>query len=553
MKHVAPHNWRLSRITGFCLVAVLNFVVGGNVIAAPDPMVAMQNALQRGDCPFAISQARQILSHYPSGTVEAAQANLTIGSCLLRAKRWSAAQRALRLARPLSGRAAQTRRRLEKFAAEREREESRSFGSGTTNSVWNPVAAQPYWQAPAPVVMPVGPAYGKAPQTRPGPRPAAAKVARGPGSASTVNSFSITPATTYNRVDSYKSYSGLMETSGYSMTTETKVTAQARSESPLAYAGGDALALSLPVELNYVQSSGSDETTSFSRASDLATTISGTVTEKGRGSKEFLTTATPGVTVPLGKDIEFEGSFLYSLTLPNFKPVGKSSQRAPKVSLDLEAGLWKASGSVSYDERLNSSDARTQSSSILSGNLSYAAGVQTWTLAATRTDTDVPVELRNDSISAANTSASLTAKIGGESADYKLTGSYSAYERFPGLVFKAPAATMKISGDVDVPFGVFSLGGNFSYGSLSDYVRSYTIKDETGGEVSYLIAANGTQTQFGGKFKVTAFKWLAFAIAYSNTTTDYTTNNPLVHKLFLKDNESAAARTTVSAALSREF
>ncbi len=552
MKHIAPHISRKLILAGFCVTAILNFPLGGQAIAAPDPTVALQNALQRGDCAFAISQARQILSQYPFGSAEAAQANLTLGTCLLRAKRWSAAQRALRLARPLSGRAVQTRRRLEKFAADREQEENRSFGSGTTNSLWSPVAAQPYWQAPAPVVMPVEPGYGKGkvPQS---PRPSPVKPAKPAKPEEKLRGFSITPAATYKRIDSYKSFSGLSEVGDNATTTESKVTAQARSESPMAYAGGDALALSLPLELNYAQNSGNNEIISFSRASDTATTVSGNVKDKGTNSKVFTTKATPAVTVPLGKDIEFEGSFLYTLDLPDFKTDKKKSSRVPKGTLELEAGAWKASGAASYEEKLDSSDARTQGSSIFSGKLSYAAGVQTWTLDAKRTDTAVPVTLRDESVAAANTSASLTAKIGGESAEYKLIGSYVAYERFPGVILKAAGTTMKISGDVDVPFGVFSLGGNFSYGSLSDYVSSITIKDESGGDVTYQLAANGTQTQFGGKFKVTAFKWLALSMAYTYTTTDYTTNNPLLQKEFLKKNESMATSTTVSAALSREF
>lgn len=552
MKKNSPHICRRLILAGFCVTAFLNFTLGGQAIAAPDPTVAMQNALQRGDCAFAISQASQILSQYPFGTAEAAQANLTLGTCLLRAKRWSAAQRALRLARPLSGRAAQTRRRLEKFAADREQEETRSFGSGTTNSLWSPVAAQPYWQAPAPVVMPVEPGYGKGkvPQS---PRPSPVKPAKPAKPEEKLRGFSITPAATYKRVDSYKSFSGLSEVGDNATTTESKVTAQVRSESPMAYAGGDALALSLPLELNYAQNSGNNEIISFSRASDTATTVSGNVKDTGTASKVFTTTATPAVTVPLGKDIEFEGSFLYTLDLPDFKTDKKKSRRVPKGTLELEAGAWKASGAASYEEKLDSSDARTQGSSIFSGKLSYAAGVQTWTLDAKRTDTAVPVTLRDESVAAANTSASLTAKIGAESAEYKLIGSYVAYERFPGVILKAAGTTMKISGDVDVPFGVFSLGGNFSYGSLSDYVSSITIKDESGGDVTYQLAANGTQTQFGGKFKVTAFKWLALSMAYTYTTTDYTTNNPLLQKEFLKKNESMATSTTVSAALSREF
>jgi len=40
---------------------------------------------------------------------------------------------------------------------------------------------------------------------------------------------------------------------------------------------------------------------------------------------------------------------------------------------------------------------------------------------------------------------------------------------------------------------------------------------------------------------------------YEYTTTDYTTNNPLLQKEFLKKNESMETKTTVSAALSRQF
>ncbi len=552
MKHFASYICRQLILAGFCVTAVLNFPLGGQAIAAPDPTVAMQNALQRGDCAFATSQATQILSQYPFGTVEAAQSNLTLGTCLLRVKRWSAAQRALRLARPLSGRAAQTRRRLEKFAADREQEENRSFGSGTTNSLWSPVGAQPYWQAPAPVVMPVEPGYGKgkAPQS---PRPSPVKPAKPAKPEEKLRGFSITPAATYKRIDSYKSFSGLSEVGDNATTTESKVTAQVRSESPMAYAGGEALALSLPLELNYAQNSGNNEIISFSRASDTATTVSGNVKDEGKNSKVFTTKATPAVTVPLGKDIEFEGSFLYTLELPDFKTDKKKSSRVPKGTLELEAGAWKASGAASYEEKLDSSDARTQGSSIFFGKLSYAAGVQTWTLDATRTDTAVPVTLRDEKVSAANTKASLTAKIGGDSAEYKLTGFYSAHERFPAVVLKAPGTTIKISGDVEVPFGVFSVGGICSYGSLSDYVSNITIKDESGGDVTYQLAANGTQIYFGGRFKVTAFKWLALSTVYEYTTTDYTTNNPLLQKEFLKKNESMETKTTVSAALSREF
>lgn len=519
---------------------------GQNPQNGQDLVNSMNTALQRGDCGNAAAFARQILARHKYGSVEAAQANLGIGSCLLRAKRWSAAQRALRLARPLPGRAAQTRRRLEKFAAERERDEARSRGISNSNSSWSPVAAQPYWQAPAPVVMPVDPGYGKVQQK---PRAAPPKVAKPPGS---MNSFSVTPAINYERSDSYKSFSGLSQKSGSTTRTDNKVTVQARSESPMGYAGGDSLALSLPVELNYSQSATAGYTVSFKRNSDTATTVFGEVSEQGVTSKDFSMSASPSLTIPVTGDVELEGALVYGLNLPDFKATGKSTRRNPSANVDIELGSWKASAAIGYDERLNSSDERTSGTTTIKGSLSYGSGGQTWTLAVDRSDASIPESERTSSYAAVVTNASITGKTGTDSAEYKFQGSYSAKEPFPDVGLRAPGQLLSGLADVEIPFGVFSVGGSFTYEDLSDIVQSYTTKvDEN--DVRYNIAAQGGRMKFEGRFNVTAFKWLSIGMNYKYVSTDYQTNNPVVDKDFRRNNEDLSTETTVTASVSREF
>ncbi len=544
----------MARRLGVMMASVLLACTAPQVLAQnpqnpqslQDPVTAMNAALQRGDCAGASGLARQILARNKYGTVEAAQANLALGSCLLRAKRWSAAQRFLRLARPLPGRAAQTRRRLEKFAADREREESRSAGLSNSNSSWNPVGAQPYWQPP--VVMPVEPAYGKVPQK---PRMIPEKTAKPSGVS---NSFSVTPALNYSRSDSYKSFSGLSQSSGVRTTTENNVNIQARTESPMAYAGGDSLALSLPVELAYNQSTSAGDTVSFKRNSDTATTVFGEVSGRGSSSKEFSLSATPSVTVPVTGNIEVEGSFLYRLSLPDFETAGKQTQRSPSGAVDFEFGSWKASAGVAYDERLNSSDERESGTTTLRGNLSWASSGQTLTLAADQNNASVPEGSRSAGIAAAATNASFTAKFGSESADYKISGNYRAQDAFPDAGLDAPGQQISGLGDVEVPFGVFSIGGAFTYSNLSDIVQKFTVKDSNSGDdVTYMVVAQGGQMKFDGRFKVTAFKWLSLGVAYSYVTTDYQTNNPVVDKDFRRKFEDLSTTTVVTASIFREF
>jgi|GEM_PF-2431827 len=516
---------------------------------ALDPVVGMNAALQRGDCAGATGVARQILARNKYGTVEAAQANLALGSCLLRAKRWSAAQRALRLARPLPGHAAQTRRRLEKFAADREREESRSAGLSNSNSSWNPVGAQPYWQAP--VVMPVDPAYGKVPQ-KPKSLPEKSAKLEKPGGVT--SHFSVTPALNYSRSDSYKSFSGLSQSSGVSTSTENNVNIQARTESPMAQAGGDSLALSLPVDLNYTRSASVGDTVSFKRNSDTATTVFGEVSGKGSSKNEFRMSAKPSVTVPVTGSVELEGSFHYKLSLPDFEAANKETQRNPSGAVDVEIGSWKASAGAAYDERLNSADERLSGTTTLKGSLSWASGGQTLTLAADQNNANVSEVARSPGVAAAITNASLTAKFGTESADYKFSGIYKSQDAFPDVGLDAPGQTITGLGDVEIPFGVFSIGGAFTYSNLSGIVQRFTVKDSsTGEDVTYVLAAEGGQMKFDGRFKVTALKWLALGIAYSYVTTDYQTNNPVVDKDFRRKFEDLSTTTIVTASISREF
>ena len=546
----------LSRCRFFwCLYLYLFFLsqpFAGLAQAGVDPVAALANFLQRGDCPSSIVLAKQILTRYPYGTVEAAQANLALGSCYLRAKRWSAAQRVLRLARPLPGRTAQTRRRLEEFAAERERDESRSMGTATTNSSWHPVAAQPYWQPPAPIIMPpLEPSNGKGkqrPLQRPSPAPVKAPKPPGPST-----SFSITPALSYFRTYTSSDYSGLKQGNGSAGKSVSKITAQGRSETPMAYAGGDMLALSLPIELDYTQEASHGDAVSFVRADEAATTVAGTVTSSGAATNNFNTTATPALTLPLSSSIELKGAYRFSLTLPDFMDANKKSSHKPSASLDAEAGGWKVSAGVSYEERFGSSAESTESSTALNGSVSYGAGVQTWTLALARTNTEVPLNLRIAGNTAANTNASLTGKFGSDSGDFKLVGTYNAYDRFDGILISIPATAMELLGAVDVPFGVFTLGGSFSWASQSDFEQSFKIKDDSGTEVENKTSAEGSQIKFGGNFKVIAVKWLAIGISYSYQSTDYTITNPVVQKNFLIKNADLITTTVFSASIFREF
>ncbi len=552
MKYPFPKKSNCLTCVGFCCLLITFYLSEIKAIAAPEtaglnPTAAFRISVERGDCAFATSQANQVLSRYPYGTAEAAQANLAIGTCLLRAKLWSAAHRALRLAQPLSGRSAATRRRLEKYAIEREREEAKALAVAASKKLPPPTASRPVWQAPVQVTMPVEPTYGKIQQ-----RPPSVPV-KVPKAVVVGSSFSITPELTYNRIDSSKSCSGLLQSNGSALTTENKVTVKAQTSYPMPNVPNEPLTFSLPVELNLTTGTTLGENVDFRRTSDTATTVFGTVSETGNSSKDFITTASPAVELPLMSAVGLKGSYKYSLKSPDFKSKGQETTRSPKGELTIKSGSVTSKTSVAYLETLDESGGRKKSDMVYNGNASYNVGAQTFAVDVSRTETDVPEALRDTGVAAANSNVSLSGKHTADSGEYKLKGTYVSFERFLGIELKSPARNLKLAGEVTVPFSVFSLGANAAYSSQSDFVQGYTIKDESGGDLTIQITAEDTVMEFGGKFEVTAVKWLAISIGYSYKTISYKTNNPLAEKDFLKKNADLIMSTTISASLSREF
>ena len=552
MKYLFLKKFKRLTCVGFCCFLITFYLSEIKAIAAPqaagpDPTAAFRISVERGDCAFATSQANQVLSRYPYGTAEAAQANLAIGTCLLRAKLWSAARRALQRAQPLSGRSAATRRRLEKYAIEREREEAKAVAVATSKTLPPPTASRPVWQPPVQFTMPVEPAYGKIQQRSP------SVPAKAPKAVVVGSSFSITPELTYKRIDTSQNYSALIQSNGSALTTENKVTMKAQTSYPMPNVPGEALTLSLPVELNLTKGTTLGENVDFRRTSDTATTVFGKVSDSGTSSNDFITTASPALELPLMNAVGLKGSYKYSLKSPDFKSKGQETTRSPKGELTIKTGSVTSKTSVAYLETLDESGGRKKSDVVYKGNASYNVGAQTFDVDVSRTETDVPEALRETGVAAANSNASLSGKHTSDSGEYKLTGTYASFERFPGIELKSPAMNLKLAGEVTVPFSVFSLGANAAYSSQSDFVQGYTIKDESGGDLTIQITAEDTVMEFGGEFKVTAVKWLAISIGYSYKTISYKTNNPLVEKDFLKKNADLTMSTTISASLSREF
>lgn len=519
--------------------------------ASASIVATLANAIRRGDCTAGVTYAKQVLKKYPDRSPESAYANLLIGACLVRAKRWPAAIRSLQLATPLSGKAIQTRRQLLRYAVDRDRDESRSFGAGTTGSSWNPVGSGQWNQ---PLYIPVEPAYGRVPsQAVPSGTGKASKAPKPSAPEGPQTTLAVTPALTYGRTDESKSYSGLKQSDGSVGVTEIKANGIYRHNMPLAYAKGDPLVVSFPLEMNYVQESVSGEETSFRRATDSETSVAGTVSELGGSSKYFLTTMTPSLSVPLSSTIEVEGSLLYSWTLPDFSAAGKSSRRMPGGSVAIELGSLNMSGSVSYDERLNSNDEKMQSTLSFRGNLALATGSGSWSIAAGNASTDVPEDFRSDAQAAGKTDATVAGQFSGESADYRISGTYAALESFPGFVLRAPLTNLSGSADVEVPYGVFSVGGAFTYSMLSDIRVGLAVQDADGVEGKEIVSADASQWKISGRFKLTTVKWFAFSMGYEYISTTYSVGKSAFQKDFLRSQPDLILRSTLGAAISREF
>ncbi|MEY4630875.1 MAG: hypothetical protein RIQ81_995 [Pseudomonadota bacterium] len=399
----------------------------------------------------------------------------------------------------------------------------------------------------APVIMPVEPGYGR---IAPRPAPAAKPAQKAGGS-----SFSATPAYSNTQVFSHKDYHGLRTGSGKTQTREFKVKLQAQSESPVKSAGGAMFTLGLPVELKHSIINSTGEEFGFSRDEDNPDTVLGSTKVTTSPTSTAVTiNAGPGVSLPFSSSVELEGTYNYTLVLPDFKTDEKSTRHKPEASINADAGAWTFTGKLAFDENFNKSDELQSSSTILTGTASAPVGKAVVNVSLTQTSTDVPGAIRPTSNTAASSlAANGSAKFDGESIDFTLSAIYLALERFPDAPIRAPGEVMGAAASMDIPFGIFSIGGSFGFKSLADLRQTYKTKDADGNDSTQEVIAEGDQTGFSGNFKVTAVKWLSLSTEFVKTTTKWQTNNSVAQKDFLKANPDQEGLTTINATLSWQF